>query len=71
MEESPWEAYRPSASQEIPRILRNPEGSVPHLQEPTTCPYPGPAQSSPLPPSQFLKIHFNISFQSTPDNYST
>ena len=27
-----------------------PEGSLPHLQVPTTCPYPEPAQSSPYPP---------------------
>ena len=26
-----------------------PEGSLPHLQEPATCPYPEPAQSSPYP----------------------
>jgi len=24
-----------------------PEGSLPHLQVPTTCPYPKPARSSP------------------------
>jgi len=26
-----------------------PEGSLPHLQEPTTCPYSEPDQSSPSP----------------------
>ena len=26
-----------------------PEGSLPHLQLPTTCPYPEPARSSPYP----------------------
>ena len=38
------------------------------LQEPTTCPYPEPDQSSPCPPPQshFLKIHFSIIFPSTP-----
>jgi hypothetical protein len=37
------------------------EGSLLHLQEPATCPYPVPAQSSPWPlPSHSLKIHFNI-----------
>jgi len=25
-----------------------PEGSLPHLQVPATCPYPEPAQSSPF-----------------------
>jgi uncharacterized membrane protein YsdA (DUF1294 family) len=27
-----------------------PEGSLPHSQEPTTCPYPEPGQSKPVPP---------------------
>jgi hypothetical protein len=26
-----------------------PEGSLPHSQVPTTCPYPKPARSSPYP----------------------
>jgi hypothetical protein len=42
-----------------------PGGSLPHLQEPATCPYPEPAQSSPCPPSHFLTIHFNIILPST------
>jgi hypothetical protein len=33
---------------------------LPHLQDPATCPYPKPDQSSPYPPSHFLKIHLNI-----------
>ena len=37
-----------------------PEGSLPRLQEPTTCPYSEPNQSRPCPSSSFLKIHFNI-----------
>jgi len=28
-----------------------PEGSLPHSQEPATCPYPELDQSSPCPPS--------------------
>ena len=46
------EANRFSASQEIPRISRNPKVQ-PHSQASATCLYPGPAQSSPythIPP---------------------
>jgi hypothetical protein len=43
-----------------------PEGSLQHSQEPVTCPYPEPDQSSPCPPSHFLKIHFCIIFTFTP-----
>jgi hypothetical protein len=43
------------------------EGSLPCPQEPATCPYPEPDQSSPRPPpSYFLKIHFNIILPFTP-----
>jgi len=36
-----------------------PKGSLPRLQEPTTCPYSEPDQSSASPtPSHLLKIHF-------------
>ena len=44
------EANRFSASQEIPCILWNLIGSLLRLQEPATCPYPEPNQSSPCPP---------------------
>jgi hypothetical protein len=48
MGQSPsWEANRFEASQEIHRILWNPEGSLPHSQVPTNCPYPEPTRSSP------------------------
>ena len=54
MEKSPsWEANWFAASPEIPRIFMEPEGSLPHSQASATCPYPGPAQSSPhthIPP---------------------
>ena len=42
-----------AASQDIPRIFMEPEGSLLHSQASATCPYPGPAQSSPhthIPP---------------------
>ena len=48
-----WEANWFAASQEIPRIFIEPEGSLPHSQSSATCPSPGPAQSSPhthIPP---------------------
>ena len=55
MAQSPfWEANWFAASQEIPRIFMEPEGSLPHSQASATCPCPGPAQSSPhthIPPS--------------------
>jgi len=35
-----------------------PEGSLPHLQVPATCPYPEPDESS--TPTHFFKIHLNI-----------
>ena len=42
-----------AASQEIPRIFMEPEGSLPQSQASATCRCPGPAQSSPhthIPP---------------------
>jgi hypothetical protein len=37
-----------------------PEGSLPNSQHPAICPYPEPYQSTPCPPSHFLKIHFIV-----------
>jgi len=38
-----------------------PESSLAHLQEPVTCSYSNPGQSSACPlPFHFLKIHSNI-----------
>jgi len=48
MVQSPsWEANCFAASQEIPRISREPEGSLPQSQASATCLYPEPAQFSP------------------------
>jgi hypothetical protein len=50
MEQSPsWEANRFAASQEIPHIFMEPEGSLPHSQVLANCLYPEPVQSSPSP----------------------
>jgi hypothetical protein len=47
------------------------EGSSPHLQQPTTCPYPEPDRYilCPPPPSNLSKIQFNIILQSTPGSF--
>jgi hypothetical protein len=57
-----WEAANCAAIQEIPSNFKEPEGSSPCLQEPSTGPYPEPVRSSlyhPIP-SYLPKIHFNI-----------
>ena len=41
-------------------IFMETESSLPHTQQSTTCPCPEPDQSSPSPPSYFMKVHFNI-----------
>ena len=48
--------------------LMEQEGSLPSLQEPTSCPYSEPDQSSPFPtlPSHFLKILLTIILPSMP-----
>jgi hypothetical protein len=44
-----------------------PKGLSPYTQEPATCLYPKPDQSSVRPPPpKFSKIHFNIILPSTP-----
>jgi hypothetical protein len=46
MEQSPSsEANQFSASQEIPHIFLEPEGSLPYSQVPANCPYPEPTPS--------------------------
>jgi hypothetical protein len=42
-----------------------PECSSPYTQEPATCPYLEPDQSSLHPPPSLSKIHFNIILPST------
>jgi len=43
-----------------------PKSSLQCSQDAATGPYPEPDESSPQPPSLFLKIHSNIIFPSTP-----
>ena len=47
-----------SQSRNSPHFMEA-ESSLTHIQVPATCPYPEPGQSSPCPPSHFLKIHLN------------
>ena len=44
-----------------------PEGSLPRLQMPATCPYREQDQFNQCPPSHFQKIHLNIILPSRPD----
>jgi hypothetical protein len=48
-----WPVF--AASQEIPRIFIEPEGSLPYSQVPATRPYPEPTPPSPHDPLQLPK----------------
>ena len=48
-----------SYSRNSPHIIQT-EASSSHSQQPATCRYPEPDESSPCPTSHFLKIHFNV-----------
>ena len=60
-EQSPiWEANRSTPYSRNPPNFMKPDGSLPHSQQPATCPYPKPDRSSLRPPSHFSKIHVSI-----------
>jgi hypothetical protein len=54
------EADSSSPSQENPRLLMEPEISIPYSQEPTTDSYPESHESSPHSHTCFFKIDFHI-----------
>ena len=66
MVQSPWEANWFAASQEIPRISRNPKVHYRTHKRPPTVPILGQPNPVHMPTSHLLEIHPNINHPSTP-----
>jgi hypothetical protein len=47
-------------------VAPEPEGSSPHSQQPPNGPYPEPGESTPHPPTDLPKVHFEPILPSTP-----
>jgi len=70
MDHSPaWEANGFSASQEIPRIWRNPKVHYRIHNSPASAPILSQINPVHVPPFHLLKIHFNIILRCTPTSF--
>jgi len=50
----------PQLAEKFRALFMEPEGSLPHQEEPAACPHPEPVESDPRRPIVWLKINFKI-----------